>query len=62
MKIFPKVTTVDTNNIHTGELIHMYFAFYNVTSIRGFTLKVETTVKEIFQQLLVFVTIDVLHI
>ena len=32
-----KGTTIDTNNIQPGELIHMDFDFYNVISIRGFT-------------------------
>ena len=38
-----KITTinkgqkVDKSNIQPGELIHMYFEFYNVTSICGFT-------------------------
>ena len=35
-KTFPKVTTVDTNNLQPGELINVYFSFYNVTLIRGF--------------------------
>ena len=37
MTTTPKGTTVGTINIQPGELIHMDFAFYNVTSIRGFT-------------------------
>ena len=37
MTTFPKGTTVDTGNLQPGELIHMEFDFYNVTSIRGFT-------------------------
>ena len=37
MTTFPKVTTVDKNNLQPGELIHVDFAYYNVTSIRGFT-------------------------
>ena len=37
MKTLPKLTTVDTNNLQPGELIHTDFAFYNVTSICGFT-------------------------
>ena len=32
-----KGTTVDTSNIQPGELIHMDFAFYNVTYIYDFT-------------------------
>ena len=32
-----KGTTVDTSNLQPGELIHMEFVFYNVTSIHGFT-------------------------
>ena len=34
---FHKVTTVDTINLQPGELIHIDFSFYNVTSICGFT-------------------------
>ena len=37
MKNSPKGTTVDTTNLQPGELIHMDFDFYNMTSIRGFT-------------------------
>ena len=37
MKIFPKGTTIDTTNLQPGELIHMEFSFYNMTSIQGFT-------------------------
>ena len=37
MTTINKVTTVDTSNLRPGELIHMDFSFYNVTSIRGFT-------------------------
>ena len=37
IKTPPKGTTVDTSNVQPGELIHMYFEFYNETSIRGFT-------------------------
>ena len=33
----PKVTTFDTNNLQSGEIIHMDFVFYNVTYIFGFT-------------------------
>ena len=32
-----KGTTSETSNFQPGEIIHMYFAFYNVTSICGFT-------------------------
>ena len=32
-----KVTTVNTSNLHPGDLINMEFAFYKVTSIHGFT-------------------------
>ena len=32
-----KGTTVGTNNLQPGELIHIERAFYNVTSVRGFT-------------------------
>ena len=35
MKTLPKLTTVDTNKLQPGGLIHMGFAFYNVNSIRG---------------------------
>ena len=28
MTDFPKVTTVDTNNLHPGEIVHVDFAFY----------------------------------
>ena len=37
MITFPKVTAVDTIIPQPGELIHIDFALYNVTSIRGFT-------------------------
>ena len=37
MTNLPKVTTVDTNNLQPGELFHIYYSFYNVTSIRVFT-------------------------
>ena len=37
MTTFPKITTVDNSNIQLGELIHIYFALYNVTSICEFT-------------------------
>ena len=37
MTTSPKRTTADTNNLQPGELIHIDFAFYNVTSIPGFT-------------------------
>ena len=37
MTTFSKGKTVDTNNLQPGELIHMNFAFYNVTFVRGFT-------------------------
>ena len=30
-------TTVDTSNLQPGELVHIDFSFYNITSIRGFT-------------------------
>ena len=32
-----KGTTVETTNLHPGELIHMDLAFYVVTPINGFT-------------------------
>ena len=34
--IFLRGTTVDTPNLQKGELLHMDFEFYNVTSIQGF--------------------------
>ena len=37
MTTLPKGTTVDTNNLQLGELIHVDFAFYYVTYIRMFT-------------------------
>ena len=37
MKTLPKRTTVDTTNLQPGELILIYFSFYNVTSICRFT-------------------------
>ena len=37
MTTLHKVKIVDTSNLQPGELMRMYFAFYNVTSIRGFT-------------------------
>ena len=37
MTTLPKGTTVDTTNIQPVEPIHMEFAFYNVTPIKGFT-------------------------
>ena len=36
MTTINKGATVDTSNLQPGELIHMKFAFYNVTYIRGF--------------------------
>ena len=33
---FFRDTTVDTTNLQKGELFHMDFEFYNVTSIQGF--------------------------
>ena len=36
MTTFPISTTVDTYTLQPGEIIHMYFVFYDVTSIRGF--------------------------
>ena len=33
----PKGTTVDTTNLQTVKLIHMYLYLYTVNSIRGFT-------------------------
>ena len=37
MTTLRKVTTVDTTNLQPGELIHMNFVFYNVTSVYEFT-------------------------
>ena len=37
MTTINKGTTVETSNLQPGELVHMEFVFYNVTSIRGFT-------------------------
>ena len=37
MTTINKGTTVNTSNLQPGQLIHIYLAFYNVTSIRGFT-------------------------
>ena len=37
MMTFSKGTPVDTTYFQSGELIDMKFAFYNVTSIQGFT-------------------------
>ena len=37
MTNFPKGTTFDTTNIQKGQVIHLDFASYDVTSIRGFT-------------------------
>ena len=37
MQTFPKATTVDTNNLQPGELIHVEFSFYDVTSVCGLT-------------------------
>ena len=36
MKTSPKAKPVDTTNLQPGELIHLYLAFYNLTSISGF--------------------------
>ena len=36
MTTINKVTTVDTSNLQSGELINMEFELYNVTSILGF--------------------------
>ena len=43
MTIFLNGTIVDTNNLQPGELLHLEFGFYNITSIRGFT-KITTVV------------------
>ena len=37
MTTFPKGTTFDTSNLQPGEIIHVDFYLYNVTSIHGFT-------------------------
>ena len=37
IKTLPKGKTVETTNLQPGEIIHMDFAFYNVTPILGFT-------------------------
>ena len=37
MTAIPKRTKVYKTNLQPVEIIHMYFVFYNVTSIRGFT-------------------------
>ena len=37
MTTINKGTTVDTSNLQPGELVHMEFEFYHVTSICGFT-------------------------
>ena len=37
MTTLPKGTTVDTTNLQSVELIHVYFAFYNMTPVYGFT-------------------------
>ena len=41
MMTFPKGTTFEKTKLQPGELIHMEFAFYNVTSIRGFTSMID---------------------
>ena len=40
MTTINKGTTVDTSNLQPGELVHMGFAFYNVTYIRGLTFMI----------------------
>ena len=37
MTTLPKVKTVDTTNLQSGELIHIESDFYNVTYIWGLT-------------------------
>ena len=37
MTISPRGATVDKTNLQPGEILHLYFKFYNVTSIRDFT-------------------------
>ena len=34
---FPKGITIDTTNLQPGEIIHVDFSFYNVTSAKCFT-------------------------
>ena len=58
MKTFPRLTIVDKTNLQPGELIHMYFYFYNVTSIRGFTSMI-TAVCEKTIIILVFPTASI---
>ena len=55
MTTFPKGSTIDTNNLYPRELIHVDFAFYNVTYIRGFFV-INTTVCEKTRMLWVFPT------
>ena len=40
-----KGTTVDTSNLKPGELVHVGFSFYNITSISGFN-SIRTVVRE----------------
>ena len=37
MKTFPKGSTIGTNQLQRGQLLHMHFVLYNVTSVGGFT-------------------------
>ena len=46
MKTSPKGTIVDKNSLQPGELIHMDFTFYNMTSIHGFTSMLTVVCKE----------------
>ena len=55
MNTLPKGKTVDAANLQPGELIHIYFDFYNMTSIRGLT-SVLTVVYERTRMLWVFNT------
>ena len=55
MKTLPRSTTVDTTKLQPVELIHINFALYIVTSIRGFTAML-TALCEINRMLLVFTT------
>ena len=55
MTDFPKVTNFETTNLKPGELIHIAFAFYNVTSTIGFT-SILTVVCENTRMIWVFTT------
>ena len=36
MTIYPKVATVDTTNLQLGDIFHLEFSFYNITTIFKF--------------------------